>query len=54
MKAYSTDYGINGASLPPRYYNSIPRRVRNVKNIILNSRMSDASTQGNEEGRSGK
>ena len=31
MKAYSTDYGINGTSLPPRYYNSIPRRVRTVK-----------------------
>ena len=31
MKAYSTDYGINGTSLPPRYYNGIPRRVRTVK-----------------------
>ncbi len=31
MKAYSADDDINGTSLPPRYYNSIPRRVRSVK-----------------------
>ena len=56
MKAYSADYDINGTSLPPRYYNSIPRQLRTVKDhhYLVVVDVGCNNQPYNEEGGSGR